>query len=145
MFWRRLRDQSGSQIAEFALIMPILLYLVFSVPVFGMIVRARIVVEGAAREAARDLAIRHDPAYARSVVESEIVNGGLARRDSRGTTLFDRQSDVSISMAGDWSEVTVTYRQPTFLPLLGQLLGSTASLGPYFTCQATARFRTERG
>lgn len=146
MWWQRYREERGSQIVEFALVMPLLIYLVLAVPVFGMIVRAKIVAEGAAREGARVLGVTHNVTSARNAVKTEIVDVvGLPRIDQRnGATLFDEGQDVWLDDGSEWATVTVTYRQPSLLPILSRLLGASTSEGPYFTIRASARFRSER-
>lgn len=49
----KLRDRRGSELVEFALIMPLLLFIVFGIVDFGLAIFDKAVVTNAAREAAR--------------------------------------------------------------------------------------------
>lgn len=116
----RLREERGSQIVEFALIAPILLYLILMVPVLGMLVRSWVVVEIAAREGARTLAVTGDPEVACQRAYREVtVYGGLPEGGDDGT--FFRRSYITYNVAE--GRVTVEYRQPSYMPGLGLLLG----------------------
>ncbi len=138
---RWLGSERGSQIVEFALVAPILVFLLLAIPILGMGVRAWLVVEGAAREGARELAITGDVNAARARVTKEVTEvGGLAARDTKGNLLFG-PGDVEITLTGSAATVAVTYRQPTFLPNLGNLIG--VNLGSYFTVKGKATFRPE--
>lgn len=136
---RRREQQRGSQIVEFALIAPILVFLVLSVPILGMIVRSWLVVEAAAREGARVLAIRGDAPAARERAYQEVtLFGGLP---TQGGVLF---SANDIHMSPNEGIVVVTYRQPTYVPFLGNLMNAgDLNLGPYFVVQGRARFLRE--
>lgn len=117
---RRLRDARGSQIVEFALIAPILIYLLLMVPVMGMLVRAWVVAEIAAREAARTLAISGNTALACERAYQEVtLYGGLPEGDSANP--FFQRSFITYNAAE--GRVAVEYRQPTYMPGLGLLLG----------------------
>jgi Flp pilus assembly protein TadG len=49
----RLRDRRGSELVEFALVMPLLVFIVFGVVDFGLVMFDKAVITNAAREAAR--------------------------------------------------------------------------------------------
>jgi len=116
----RLADERGSQIVEFALIAPILIYLLLMVPVLGMLVRAWVVVEIAAREGARTLAVTGNPELACQRAFQEVtVYGGLPEGGKNGANF--RRSFITYNLAE--GRVTVEYRQPTYMPGLGLLLG----------------------
>jgi len=117
---QRLRDERGSQIVEFALIAPILIYLLLMVPVLGMLVRAWVVAEIAAREAARTLAISGSPELACERAYQEVtLYGGLPEGDP-ANPFFHRSFITYNAVEG---RVSVEYRQPTYMPGLGLLLG----------------------
>lgn len=126
------RDERGSQIVEFALVAPLLCFLVLSAPVLGMAVRAWFVVEAAAREGARVAAITGDVAQARQRACHAVTAVGQLRTEAGGTALFacdGAHVDVQFTTAG--AEVTVVYHQPTIIPGLGALLGGESWSGPF--------------
>src|SRR5687768_3684256 len=63
---RRLRGERGAVAVEFALVVPLLLVLLFSIVSVSRAFQVQATLSGAAREAARAMAIGNDPAAARS-------------------------------------------------------------------------------
>ena len=63
---RRLRGERGAVAVEFALVVPLLLLLLFSIVSVSRAFQVQAALSGAAREAARAMAIQNDPAAARS-------------------------------------------------------------------------------
>lgn len=135
--WRRLRSQRGSQMVEFALIAPIMLFLVLSIPAFGMTVRSWIVVSSAAREAAREAGlyrqnISDDQRRARAVAmaANEVLAtlpAGEPKKPGDPPPYFHAARDVSVAVASGKVTVTVSYRQPAYLPLLSKLLNPSST------------------
>lgn len=148
MWLRRLRrEQRGSQMVEFALIGPILIYLVLSVPVFGMFVRSWIVISAAARDGARAGALLMDGGReAKAGVEAD-RSMYLPRSGPGGkTTYFDPAKDIQVTMGAETITVSVTYHQPSYLPMLGMLLGgSGAKMSDTVPLTARATFWVEKG
>jgi len=140
---RHVTEPRGSVIVEFALIAPLLILVLLGIMGMGVIINAKIVVAGAAREAGRTWAIVKDDASARTKAADAIASGGLKLRDG-GNNLFDPARDVQFQRQGDYVNVTVTYRQPTFAPLLAQLLNGGGSGGGYVTLRSQSTFRVER-
>lgn len=147
MWLRRLRrSERGSQMVEFALIGPILIYLVLCIPVFGMFVRSWMVISAAARDGARAGAVMvqgNREARARNEADGSMY---LARSTSKGTPYFSPGSDIQVTTDAETITVSVTYHQPSYLPLLGTLLGGGGS-GMADTVPLTARatFWIEKG
>lgn len=139
---RRLRDQRGSVMVEFALVAPLLILILIGIMVLGVVINAKIVVAGAAREAGRTWAIVKNDHVAREKAAEAIVSGGL-KAHADGQTLFNPHQDVQFMRQGDYIQVSVAYRQPTFVPLLGELMG-TSGTGGYLTLRSQAIFRVER-
>jgi hypothetical protein len=135
-------EQRGSQIVEFALIAPILIFLVLCVPIVGMAVRARMVVEVAAREGARTYALTGNEDQAKARAYQEVVQYGQLPLTS-GTIPPFSLNDVKTRDAGGCAEVTVDYRQPTFVPYLDSLIGGDSN-ETYFNLQGRACFVKER-
>lgn len=121
------RDQRGNALVEFALVAPLLVFLLAGIVILALMVNAKIVVSGAAREAGRHYAIHENEATARDKARDAIRGGGL-REHYRGRELFNKSRDVGFSLqeGGRFVLVTVTYRQPTFIPGLGRLLNPRA-------------------
>lgn len=138
---RRPSNDRGSMIVEFALIAPLLILVLLGIMGMGVIINAKIVVAGAAREAGRTWAIVKEDAGARAKAADAITGGGLKLRDG-GQNLFDPARDVRFQRQGDYVTVTVTYRQPTFAPLLAQLLDGSG--GGFVTLRSQSVFRLER-
>lgn len=144
---RLLRSQRGSQMVEFALIGPILIYLVLCVPVFGMFVRSWIVISAAARDGGRAGAVlmagsREDRA-AKAADHSIYLP-----RTSPGskTTYFDPVKDIDVTVGTETITVAVTYHQPSYLPLLGALLGASGpKMADTVPITARATFWLEKG
>ena len=142
---RFFRCSRGQAMVEFALVAPVLIFLLVAMMVFGITLNSKLVVTGAAREGGRYYAVHSSEpdvaAETRNKVRQSLENGGLPVTPER----FNPASDVQISDSGDYVYVTVRYRQPTFAPNTEKLLSSSAqSWGSYFTLQSTAVFRKEQ-
>lgn len=136
------KQRRGAAMVEFALVAPILVLLLVGIMVMGVVINSKIVVAGAAREAGRSWAIVKNDSQAREKAMNAITDGGLKFHAS-GKVLFDPQSDVQFQRRGDYIHVTVLYRQPTFVPLLAELIDPTAGDGT-ITLRSQAVFRVER-
>jgi Flp pilus assembly protein TadG len=66
---RRLQSERGASAVEFGLIVPILLILVLGIIEFGHAFQVQGTLSAAAREGARAMALRNDPAQARATVQ----------------------------------------------------------------------------
>jgi len=132
---------------EFALLAPILLYLVLCIPVFGMFVHSWMVVSGAARAGARAASLLtvqgSREAVARAAADRNLY---LTRQGEDGVIYFDPARDVKVQISGGNVTVWVTYHQPSFLPLLSDLLGGSAQVGgDTVPLTAAATFPIEQG
>lgn len=129
---------------EFALIAPILIYLVLSIPVFGLIVRSWMVISGAARDGGRAASLLN---VVDRVATAKLVAGQqvyLPHKHDDGRDLFVVAQDVKAVVTGDQITVSVTYRQPTFVPFMASLLGGGA-MPDTFEMTAKATFQLETG
>jgi hypothetical protein len=103
----RLRGEAGQSTVEFALLLPLIVFAVLAVLQVGLVVRDRVAVVHAAREAARAASVDPDPSRAVKA----------ARR-----TLPDAEVAVGARPAvGEPISVEVSYRSVTDLPLVGAL------------------------
>lgn len=143
MLRRLLRRRRGSAMVEFALVAPLLILILVGIMVMGVVINAKIVVAGAAREAGRTWAVHKEDAQARAKALDSITGGGLkVASDSR--VLFDASHDVQFQRQGDYVQVTVTYRQPTLIPLLAWLIDPASPSDGTITLRSQAVFRVER-
>ena len=117
---RRGRDDRGQAAVELALVLPLLVMLGLALCQIALIVRDQVLVIHAAREGGRAAAVDPDADAARRAASA-----------SSGT-LVPEHLDVEVSRrAGPGSrvDVTVRYRSPTDLPLIGPLVGDVALSG----------------
>ncbi|MEM1334180.1 MAG: TadE/TadG family type IV pilus assembly protein [Actinomycetota bacterium] len=104
----RRRESDGGQAAvEFVVALPMVVVAVLAVAQIGVTVRNELVVQHAAREAARAASVSADP------------SGAAASAARRATSL---PISVSTHTSSGDVVVTVTYVDPTDVPLIGQLL-----------------------
>ena len=135
-----LKRRRGNALVEFAMIGPILVFLLMGILVTGLAINAKIVVSGAAREAGRTWAIVQSDSRARDKALDSIRGGGLPLRKG-DLILFDPVRDVRLTRSGDYIYVTVTYRQPLFVPLVADLVRHGSY---YMTLRSQSVFRVER-
>ena len=122
----RSKGERGQAAVELALVLPLVAALALLLLQVALLVRDQVLVTHAAREGAREAAVHDDFA---AVVAA--VGGATALRTDRLTVDLSARGGV-----GSHVEVSVTYRSPTDLPLVGHLLGDV-ELG------ATATMRVE--
>ncbi len=124
------RSSAGQSIAEFALVVPILLLLVFGIVEFGLIVKSWQVVTDAAREGARVAVVGTTPGVAADSVDAAdavrqaLNRGGLDGADATvaleatGTT----GGPWTGAERGDTARVTINY--PHDMIMFGPLISS---------------------
>ena len=145
------RDDGGQATVEFALVLPLLAVLLLAVVQVGLVVRDQVLLTHAAREAARAVAVREVPSA--SPPRPDASNSGpadaasgsgasgpraaqkgqsaagilrLARDTARraaGGTLDDDRLTVTVTEQAGRVTVTLGYRAPTDVPLVGFALG----------------------
>jgi Flp pilus assembly protein TadG len=128
---RRLRSERGAELIEFALVCPLLLFIIMGLVDFGFMFQRFEVVTNAAREGARMAVL---PGYATADVQtrvnSYITNGGLAVTGTNPSVVV---TNVTIPTGGgpvmQGKQVVVTYASPyLFLgPLAGWFGGTFTS------------------
>ena len=107
------RREGGQATVEVALLLPLLALLLLAVVQVGLVVRDQVLVTHAAREAARAAAV--DPQVA------------VAREGAVAAARLDPDR-LSVELSGSTEPggrltVTVRYRAPTAMPLVGPLVG----------------------
>ena len=118
---RRDRNDAGQATVEVALALPVVLIIVLGIVQVGVAIRNELAVELAAREGARAAVVSSDPSGA----------AGRAARRSVGLPI-----DVSTQTTSHDVVVTITYTDPTDVPIIGHFLGPS-------THRATATMATE--
>lgn len=122
----RKQNERGAAAAEFALLLPVLLTILFGIMEFGMIMYGREVVTNASREGARAGIIQVSP----KPTSGQITT--IATNYLTGTGI--RLSDVTIAVAGAGGArpamltVTATYRYPWLIPYIPTVLGLPSPL-----------------
>jgi len=111
---------AGSATVEFALVLPLVLVQV------GLLVRDRLLVEAAARAAARAAAVQDDPAAITSAALAAAPGLDPARASVETTRVGERGSPVTVRFL---------YAESFRVPLVGWLVGSGVTL----TAEAAAR------
>jgi len=132
-------DDRGQATVEAALMLPLLLFTILGMFTYGLLVHARIVVTDAAREGARAYALGLvlDEAETREKIEEQLENGGLRVENLQPIQLEGTGVDA------EFVELTVTYHQPSFVPLLPLLIGGEQNPS-HFVITHTSTFRKER-
>lgn len=113
------QQQRGQATVELAFLLPVLAVLLLGLIQIGIVVRAKVLTVHAAREAARAAAVDDD-------AHSAAATSGLV--PGRYT--------VGVQTAGEQVIATITYTDPTDVPLIGVLL-------PDVTLTSTAIMRHE--
>ena len=121
------RSSAGQSIAEFALVVPILLLLVFGIVEFGLIVKSWQVVTDAAREGARVAVVGTTPGVtADSTAAAAAISGALNRGGlTQGTPTISITANGGAwtdAARGDTARVTINY--PHSMIMFGPLISS---------------------
>jgi len=139
-----LRCEHGQTLIEFLAVLPLLFLFLFGIMIFGVATNSKLVVSSAAREGARYAAIAWPsqgsgclPGVRAKVVD--VLRAGGLKTES---PYFSVVSDVELKDLGDYVEVRVSYRQPTFLRTLGQAPGQV-DIGSQFLLSSASVFRKE--
>jgi Flp pilus assembly protein TadG len=141
---RRCRSESGAELVEFALVLPLLLVLIGGIADFAMLFQSYEVTTNAVREGAR-LAVL--PGYAlnnyatvRTRVANYLAAGGAA--GSHQTTVAPVTLNLGNGLQGSGVQVTLTYTHSFLIigPIIGLINGTFANTLTYRT---TAQMRTE--
>jgi Flp pilus assembly protein TadG len=122
---RRL-DERGAAAAEFALLLPVLLTILFGIIEFGMIMYGREVVTNASREGARAGIVQRVP----PLTPGEITT--VATNYLTGTGINTADVVIAVPASGGVTgtpvTVTATYSYPWLIPYIPTMLGLPAPL-----------------
>lgn len=122
----RRRGESGQSAVELALALPVLFLLLLALLQTAVIVRDKVVVTHAAREAVREAAVRDDRSAPR---RAALSRSGLDGRRLSVIVTGQRRGSRRVS-------ARLTYRVPTAVPIVGALV-------PDVTLRASAAMRRE--
>jgi Flp pilus assembly protein TadG len=110
-------DDDGQAAVELALVLPLVFVVLLAVVQVVLVARDQLAVVHAAREGARAAAVAADP----------VGEGTASARTSAGLD-GDRLS-ITVAPSGTTVVVTVRYRAPTDVPLVGALVGDVTVTG----------------
>jgi Flp pilus assembly protein TadG len=116
---RKMKNERGQTMTEFALILPILLVLLFGIVQFGVIFNNYVTLTDAARTASRKGAVSRQASDPKGTCES----AGYAA----GTGLKNPGTDFLLTCDSSWqpgADVTVTASYPYDISLLGWVVAS---------------------
>ena len=112
---KHLKDERGATAVELGLVLPILLVLVLGIIEFGHAFQVQGTLSAAAREGARAMALRNDPAQARDAVQE--AAGSLNPDITDAQIAID---PAACPLDGDADvELTITYPMPFFTSFFG--------------------------
>jgi Flp pilus assembly protein TadG len=120
-------EDAGQASVELALVLPLVVLLLLALIQAGLVVRDRILVTHAAREAVRAAALEDD----QEAIERAATQAGPLDQDRLSVEVAGRDGP------GSQVEVVVSYQAPTNVPLAGVLVGDVR-------LQASASMRVER-
>jgi Flp pilus assembly protein TadG len=115
----KLKNERGQTMAEFALVLPILVVLVLAIAQFGVAFNNYVTLTDAARAAAREGAVSRDS----SNPQGDCQSAGYAA----GPNLNNPGTDFVVNCSSSWSsgsDVTVTASYPYSISLLGWVVAS---------------------
>jgi Flp pilus assembly protein TadG len=112
-------DDQGSAAVEFALVLPLLLVVLLGFVQVGLVVRDRVLVEAAARAAARAAAIVDD----QTQIEGAAMDAAPSLDPSHATVEVTRAGT-----RGDPVSVRIVYDDPVRLPLVAWLVGDGVTM-----------------
>lgn len=141
---RIIRDESGQNTVEFALILPILLIIIFGIIDFGWLFFNMAMVANSTRSGARyavvNITTAGDMATLQSMVDTKIKDGlpAYLKRPANGLTVTVIGDKTPASPNDDVINVTVEVKIPLFTPVL-----STATGHKYYKMKKMVTMRAE--
>lgn len=127
-----LKNNKGSQIIEFMVLLPIMLFITFGFIILGLTIYNKVIVVDATREACRAEALGISSADVK--VKEMLESAGLSKEDTRVSIIKET--------SGSYIKVKVTYKSPSVVPGLAKVVGS--NWGDYFDLTAYSEFKRER-
>ncbi|OMH34547.1 pilus assembly protein TadE [Tersicoccus sp. Bi-70] len=122
----RLGSERGAAAVEFALVVPVLLLLLLGIIEFGRAYNTQIELSGAAREAARVMAVRNDATAAKAAAQAAAPSLNPALTTGQITIGLSNGSSCAANASTTYPVVTVTAAYP--LKFLTGMFGSTITI-----------------
>jgi Flp pilus assembly protein TadG len=124
---RRMKDEKGQALTEFALVLPILLFLIMATIQFGFALNSYLVLTGLARDAARVGSVTNDDSEIHRTIQQN------------NPTLDASKISITISPSesarhrGDQIQISLKYPVPIIVPLIGSITGDELLLSTSIT------------
>jgi Flp pilus assembly protein TadG len=119
---KRLHEERGASVVEFAFIVPLLILLVMGIAEFGHAFQVQGTLSAAAREGVRTMALQNDPAAARAAVRTAAASLDPAITNAQITIT----PGACPALNGGTTSVRLTIRYP--MPYLTGFFGSSVNL-----------------
>jgi hypothetical protein len=123
----RLKDEKGQALTEFALVLPVLLFLMMATIQFGFALNSYLVLTGLARDAARVGSITNEDSEIRRVIQQ---NNPTLDPDKITILITPPESERH---RGEELRVSLEYPVPVIVPLLGSITGDELMLSTSIT------------
>jgi Flp pilus assembly pilin Flp len=137
---RHTRDDQGAAAVEFALVLPLLVFVLFMIIQFGLIFDAKVTVTHAAREGARVASVGGSLAAVQSAVTAQTSNLVSSRvKLPVSVPLLGGTTDPR----GSYYEVTVEYTYPLEMPVMDTTGRGLISFKDTIVLKSTAQMRRE--
>ncbi|MFS0775391.1 TadE family protein [Neobacillus sp. 3P2-tot-E-2] len=108
-----MKSERGQSLVEFALIVPVLIFLLIGIIDFGRVLHAYLTIDHAGREAARTASIGKDEA----TIKSKAVSQGSSIGLTTGQVI------VTTGSSGTEATITITYPITFLTPIIGSVVG----------------------
>lgn len=125
------------------MIVPLMLFIIVVGLILALSVNSKLTLSNASHEAGRVAAVTQNVKKIKAIAEKGVIDGGLMYQYGSLTT-FDPEDDIHIKRNSNGTvTVTIDYKQPTIVPMIGSLLGNPNFWGTYIPIQSSATFLDE--
>jgi Flp pilus assembly protein TadG len=131
-----LPEERGVAAVEFALLVPLLVVILFSITAFGIALSRFVAYTGAAREGARYAAVHCQPDASQcttALIQTRVANAAVGYPIAPGPVTVDRNCDTAIP-PGQVVKVSWLQTIPIEIPLLPDL-SKTVTISGSFRCE----------
>jgi Flp pilus assembly protein TadG len=128
-------DERGVAAVEFALLVPLLVVILFSITAFGIALSRFVAYTGAAREGARYAAVHCQPDASKctaALIQARVANAAVGNPIAPGPVTVDR--DCEVPPPGQVVKVSWLQTIPIEIPLLPDL-SKTVTISGSFRCE----------
>lgn len=129
------RNENGQSMVEFALVLPILLFILLGIMEGGRMFGGYLELQHAARDGARYAAIHTDLSSSdiKTYVESKFVMLDSATLD---TGSFQLNRLTTADKKDKWAEIKITYPLKIFTPMISAITGNPYNLNVSFSMRS---------